>query len=180
MLKAFLSASCGTRIHAHSFGAVGCLAIACCFLMGCSPAARPVAQSTTPADDHADHDHADDHDHPKTLAAGITQLETLCGDVKAAMAEKDLKKADPVLHEIGHLLEDIQSLLKAAKLPAEVNDSANQAIDEIFECFDKIDITLHESEGAKHDSAKESDGATYDELADRIAVALGTLKKVSP
>ena len=171
MLKAFLSAYRCTPIYARSFAAVGCLVLACCFVMGCSPAAKPPAKP----DDHADHDHTDDHDHPKTLAAGITSLETLCGDVKAAMAEKDVKKADPVLHEIGHLLEDIQSLLKAAKLPLEVNDSANSAIDEIFECFDKIDITLHESK-----DAKESGVATYDEMADRIAAALATLKKASP
>ena len=111
MLKAFLSAYRCTPIYARSFAAVGCLVLACCFVMGCSPAAKPPAKP----DDHADHDHTDDHDHPKTLAAGITSLETLCGDVKAAMAEKDVKKADPVLHEIGHLLEDIQSLQRTQR-----------------------------------------------------------------
>ena len=143
-----------------------------CFLaVGCTP--EPVARQMAPAV-HEDHAHDSDHKHPETLAEGVTELESLCKAVQEAFAAGDQKKADPSVHEIGHLIEDLEGLFTAAKLaPAEMA-SAQKAREELFECFDQIDTRIHQPE-----DEKDPKGETYDAMAERIAAAIKVLQGVS-
>ena len=75
-------------------------AVALYGVLGCSPAPAPTV-AVRPAVAHDDHDHDghdghDDHDHshPKTLAAGLTELESMWGHVRAALAAGERDKAD--------------------------------------------------------------------------------------
>ena len=173
---------------------VGVLAIG---VLGCSPAAAPVAR-VKPVAAHADHDeqakhdkhdghdhgkddghahgkeadHDDDHGHahPETLAAGVLELETMWGHVKGALKAGDREKADDKVHAVGHLLEDFEGLL--AKEKAEAQEAGKKATDEVFDCFDKLDEAFHGDE----DDLKKLD---LDALGQRLEAAIKTLKETA-
>jgi len=140
-----------------------------------TPAPRPAAVAH--ADDH-DHGHGHghgnatgkagdhDHDHPRTLAAGVAEVKTLWGQVRDALGKGDRDKADEHVHEVGHLLEDVEGLL--ATLPEESSGIGKKALAEIFDCFDSLDAAFHGDE----DDWKKID---LDSLAPRLEEAFKTL-----
>ena len=144
--------------------------------LGCSPAAAPVAPAKQVAahadhDKHAKHDkHDHDHAHPETLAAGVAELETIWGHVKAALKADDREKADEKVHAVGHLLEDFEDLL--AKEKAEAQEAGKKATQEVFDCFDKLDEAFHGDE----DALKKLD---LDALGERLEAAIKSLKSLA-
>jgi ABC-type Zn2+ transport system substrate-binding protein/surface adhesin len=161
-------------------------------VLGCSPAAAPVSPAKAVAvhadhdddkhDNHDKHDHGkkddhdhgkaddhDDHDHPETLAAGVAELETMWGHVKAALKADDREKADEKVHAVGHLLEDFETLL--AKEKAEAQEVGKKATQEVFDCFDKLDEAFHGEE----DALKKLD---LDALGERLETAIKSLKSL--
>ena len=150
-------------------GTLSVFALSCFGALGCAPATTqaPVADRAGHSD-HADHDHADhDHEHPETLAAGVMDLEEICGNVKALLDAGDQEKADDQVHLVGHTLEDIQALAISAKLPTDALAAVTKAADEIFDCFDKLDTALHAPEGK---------AVEYAPYAERIEAAIQILK----
>ena len=155
-------------------GTLSVFAVSCFGALGCAPATTqaPVADRAGHSDradhEHADHDHADhDHEHPETLAAGVMNLEEVCGNVKALLDAGDQEKADDQVHLVGHILEDIQALAISAKLPTDALAAVTKAADEIFDCFDKLDTALHAPEGK---------AVEYAPYAERIEAAIQILK----
>ena len=145
-------------------------------MIGCAPATPPAAPPPPPppppaARDHEhDHDHGD-HDEPESVAEGLAQLEKLCADVKAHLAAGDHEKADGPVHMVGHLLEDLGELVAKEKPAAEAE--AKQALEAIFESFDKLDTVIH---GADEEARKKLD---YAEHAPAIEAALAKLKELT-
>jgi hypothetical protein len=146
---------------------------------GCEPAA-PTAVKTAPAPaatheeshDH-DHDHGhEEHDHPETLAEGIAQLAEAAAAVEKHLASGATDAADEVVHGVGHIIEDIQGLLPKENLTAEAKAAATTALDEVFECFDKLDTALHAPAGKGEPPAEVHAG-----VKDRIEAALKALKE---
>lgn len=156
-----------------------CAAIACLgFVTGCAPSTptAPAAAKTAAGHDHHDHGHDHDHDHgdhdkPETVAEGIAQLEKLCAEVKGHLAAGDHAKADGPVHMVGHLLEDLGELVAKEK-PA-VEAEAKQALEAVFESFDKLDTVIH---GADEEARKKLD---YAEHAPAIESALAKLKELT-
>jgi hypothetical protein len=116
---------------------------------------------------HAGHDHhgdADHEEHHESYAEAVAELDSLCVAAKDGLAANNLEAADAAVHEIGHILEELPELAaKEASLAAD--DTIKPAIDDLFDCFDKIDRKLHGEAGK-----------TYGEVADRIDAALKTLR----
>jgi hypothetical protein len=165
-------------------------------VLGCSPAAAPVVVAKPAAahddhdhdhddhgkhddhdkhhdhDKHDDHDDHDDHDHvhPTTLAAGVAELETTWGHVKAALKAGDRDTADDKVHAVGHLLEDFEKLL--AKEKAEAQEAGKKATQDVFDCFDKLDEAFHGDE----DALKKLD---LDALGERLEAAIKSLKSLA-
>lgn len=149
---------------------------------GCGPTA-PTAVKTTPApatrpedthDHDHDHDHGHDHgehDHPETLAEGVAQLAEAAAAVEKHLAAGATDAADDVVHGVGHIIEDIQGLLPKENLTAEAKAAAAKALDEVFECFDKLDTALHAPAGKGEPPAEVHAG-----LKDRIAAAIKALE----
>lgn len=144
---------------------------------GCGePAPAPVVGPVPAAVKPADHDHGHDHEHgaaatgghvhPETLPAAVTELKELVAKVREALASGDREKADGPVHEVGHLLEDIEGLVAKAKLPAEREAAVKQALGEIFQAFDTLDTAIH------GDADKPIEFAPLDE---KIGKALGVL-----
>ena len=187
------SMSCDRSLFGVLLGmlSVGVLSVG---VLGCSPAAAPVSPAKAVAvhadhdkhdhdhgkdDDHdhgkpaaKDHDDHDDHDHdhPETLAAGVAELETMWGHVKAALKADDREKADEKVHAVGHLLEDFEDLL--AKEKADAQEAGKKATQEVFDCFDKLDEAFHGDE----DALKKLD---LDALGERLETAIKSLKSLA-
>lgn len=151
-----------------------------CSVTGCGPAPappRPPQATVHDHDDHADHghDHAHGHDEgherPETLAGALAELERICADVKAALAAKNLDEADGHVHMVGHLLDDMHSLVGSSGLADEAAAAAKAALDQVFDCFDTMDTALHSS---NEDVRKAID---YLEHEPKIGAAIGELKK---
>jgi gas vesicle protein len=145
---------------------------------GCAPAAKPKEQPTEQpkaaagGHDH-DHDHGD-HDHPETIAAGVAELESTAKDIATKLAAGSQEAADDALHAAGHLLEDLQGLLAKEKdLSAEAKDAGKKSLDELFECFDKLDTAMH----AGADEAKTTVADVHASVKDRIEAAVKSLKE---
>jgi len=141
-------------------------------LAGCEPAAPPAAATAQKAAHNHDHDHAD-HDHPKTLAEGVAQLAEAAVAVEKHLASGATDAADEVVHGVGHIIEDIQGLLPKENLTAEAKAAAAKALDEVFECFDKLDTALHAPAGKGEPPAEVHAG-----LKKRIDAAIKALKDV--
>ncbi len=173
------SMSCDRSLFGVLLGmlTIGMLSIG---VLGCSPAAAPVSPAKPVAaqadhdkhDKHDDHGKDDDHDHdhPETLAAGVAELETMWGHVKAALKADDREKADEKVHAVGHLLEDFEKLL--AKEKAEAQEVGKKATQEVFDCFDKLDEAFHGEE----DALKKLD---LDALGERLENAIKSLKSLA-
>lgn len=190
-----------SRVFLPCDGAAGRLAalvVGTATLWGCAPATAPKPPASTVASraghddhdhdhdhDHAKHDHDDhddkdgkdakdghgDHDHPETLAEGVAELETLLADVGEKLGSGAKDAADDAVHAAGHLLEDLRGLLEKQELAADLKEAGTKAIDELFECFDKLDVALHA--GA---DAKETPAEVHASLEERCKAALGALK----
>lgn len=128
------------------------------------PAARPAPVAR--AHDH-DHDHDEhEHEHPRTLTAGVVEIQKLWGRIREAIAKGDRDKADEHVHEVGHLLEDLEGLVAA--VPEDAREAGKAAVAEIFDCFDSLDTAFHGDE----DDWKKVD---LDALATRLDGAFKTL-----
>ena len=155
-------------------------------LLGCSqtttPSGAPPAKVVQADGDHDhDHDHGDhaDHEHghedyesPNTFSAGLAELEKICQGVKEELAEGDRDEADAKVHMVGHLIDDLHGLVADGKPSPEVLAGAKKALDDIFDCFDKMDTALH---SADEEVAKKLD---YDEHAPAIEAAIQKLKEL--
>lgn len=152
---------------------------ACCavaLVWGCAPApSAPPAAAPAPAaahQDHDDHDHGHgDHAHPETLADGVAALEQAAAGVKDHLAAGSREAADDAVHSLGHMLEDVQGLVRKSALAEEAKSSATRALDDLFECFDTLDTALHAEPGAGRSPAE-----VHQSIAERIAAALAALR----
>jgi hypothetical protein len=153
--------------------------LACLTLVGCSssapPPAKPAADKAAaagPGHDHDHgHDHGHDHDHPESFAAGVAQLQATVAAVKDHLAVGATDAADEAVHGLGHLIEDVQGLLSKEKLSEEAKATASKALEELFECFDKLDTAIHAPEGKSQPPAE-----VHASLAERIDAAIKSLQ----
>lgn len=169
-------------------------------LWGCSrPASPPAAKPPTPAapahadDDDHDHDHADhddhghadhddhghadhghaDHDHPDTVSEGVAGLRSIAARVKDRLAADDRDAADEAVHGLGHQLEDLQGLVRTSSLAADAKAAATKALDDLFECFDQLDMALHAKPGESSSPAE-----VHASIAARVEQAIEALERI--
>ena len=142
-------------------GAIGCDSSA--------PPAGAVRPATPPAqvaDAHSDHDH--DHDEPTSFADGVAKLKSLGEDLAEKLANNAGEAADDTVHDIAHLLEAVREHATKAGL----TDAATKALDELEECFGKVDEAFH-SAGENADPKK-----VLESVKERIDAAFKALTEV--
>jgi hypothetical protein len=138
---------------------------------GCGPSAPPARQTapaaaTAPTDHgHAGHDHDHDHDEPTSLADGVAKLEALSSELASTMS-------DEAVHGIGHLLEEVRELGKKAELPGDDAGAVSKALDELEECFGKVDEAFHSGD------EKADPKQVLESVKERIEGAFKTIKEV--
>lgn len=159
------------------------------------PAAKPAGQATDADHDHdhgaehgddhdhaehadADHDHAEhgDHDELETLAEGVAKLGTLTREVAEKLASDAHEAADDAVHAAGHLIDDVRGMVERETITADAKEAATKALDELFECFDKLDVAFH----AEAKEGAETVAEVHAAIAERVKEAVEVLEKQFP
>lgn len=136
----------------------------------CGPATPPAPQVRSAAasgqNGHG-HDH-DDHDHapPASFADGVKRLETLAHNLGESMTDEGV-------HEIGHLLEEVrESAKKLSSAPADDAAAIAKALDDLEECFGKVDEAFHSGD------EKADPKQVLESVRERIEGAFKTIREV--
>jgi hypothetical protein len=124
-------------------------------------------EATKKEDEH-DHDHHS-HELPATVEAAIAQLKDVTNKVRKAINSGETDKADDLVHSIGHLIEDLNAKIAAAKIDEKVKEAATAASDTIFAAYGEIDSVLH---GAK----EEIENLQFSDFGPAITKATKTLE----
>jgi len=168
-------------IHTKGFAVLAALAMtATMSATGCgspTPPANPPQAGPAPSKPHAadhGHDHGD-HAHAATLAEGLEQLQKALATITTSLATGAKGAADEAVHEVGHILIDLEELLEKQELTTEVKATGRKALAELTECFDKLDQALHAAEG-EGESALNVLGSVTERIGKAI-VSLGELMK---
>ena len=131
---------------------------------GCESSADAPPTAAAHSDEHEHHDDHG-HAHPETLADAVHELTELRNTVRDAFAKEDTEAAHGPLHDVGHLLEDAESLAQKAGLTEETLTSVKASIETLFDAFGAVDKTMHGQEGSK-----------YSEVSDKIDAAIKVLQ----
>ena len=89
--------------------------------------------------DHMDKDHSDEtsaqkaddhhsHEMPATVEAAIAQLKKVTNQVRQALKSGETDKADSLVHSIGHLMEDLNEKIAAAKIDEKYSEEEEEII----------------------------------------------------
>ena len=151
----------------HAVVRLGSLLVLVGLMPGCGPSTCSAPQAPSAAvGGHADHDHGHDHAPPASFADGVTRLETLSRELADSIS-------DVGVHEFGHLLEEVREAAK--KLPAApAADVATitKALDDLEECFGKVDEAFHSGDG------KVDPKQVLESVKERIEGAFTAIKEV--
>jgi hypothetical protein len=122
-------------------GGMICLATA---IAGCKPADDAATEGGDGVAAH-DHEHGDEHEHPKSLLEGFQMLGDLHGVIQAAFEKNDPDAAHGELHEVAHVLdEDMPALIdQNESLSDEQKSQLKDVISALFDEFSKLDDVLH-------------------------------------
>jgi outer membrane murein-binding lipoprotein Lpp len=148
-------------IQTMRFFVVCTLVLSMLALCGCN-SSKPSSNPSSETEQHDDNGEK----HAETYAAAVDNLNELATSIKEALTANDEDKAHDPLHKIGHVLEEIPALANKESFNDEDKEAIKKAVDELFDCFGKLDEKMHGKEGA-----------TYDEVANRIEQALATLQE---
>ena len=130
--------------------------------VGCAPAAppaKPAAPAAQARDPHAGHDHAHEHDEPKSFADGVAALRTLGAEMAAKLAADAGAEADG---------ENVRGMATKEGLA----EAAAKGLDELEECFGKVDEAFHSGD-EKADPKK-----VLESVQERIEAAFQLLGEV--
>lgn len=119
-------------------------------------------------DDHG-HDHAGEkHAHPETFAAAVKELAELRDGVRDAFAKKETQKADGLVHEVGHLLEEVGELAEKEKFAAADVLAIKTLVSELNGHFEEVDKVLHGEKGKSYDEVSKAVDAAIAKLTERV------------
>ena len=145
------------------------------FCAGCGDG--NTGNSTGSAGGHHGHDHGHDHSHdhnghhhgdedaPQTIAEAIDKLGTMRDEIRDAFHEDDPDKAHGPLHDVGHVLEKLESLIDESELSDADKAEAKEATNTMFDLYMSVDDTFHGKEGSK-----------FEDVADKIDEAMTVLE----
>lgn len=147
------------------FAGFAAAAMFACSLAGCTDGeSTPKPPVMGGGHDHG-HDHGHGQGHPETLAGAYAQVTALRDTVRDAFKEGDADAAHGPLHDVGHLLEDLQVLADKAELSDEAKATIKTNVDILFESFGAVDDKMHDPE----------EGSDYSEVSEKIDAAIAAI-----
>lgn len=105
-----------------------------CAWTGCEP---------TRVDDAGNRQTSSKADLPSSYPAAVARLKFLADEILDATSEGTPGEAHGALHEISNLIPATPKLADAAKMPSDDFSAVQQASNELFGAFEKIDGSLH-------------------------------------
>lgn len=145
----------------RTLGLLGLLCLAT--LLGCGGGAEESASDTIPGTPiHDDHDHhGEEH---ATFDEAVHELVEMRNAIRDGVAAGDEEAFHGPLHEVGHVLESLESF--AEKMEDSANKTAAvEAVESLFDLFGKVDAKLHGG-----------DGVDYSDVADEIDANVSILE----
>lgn len=134
-------------------------------LIGCGDSANKDKDDKKTSGKADDHDH--DHDAPESYAAAVKEIKEMRDAVAKAEEGGNLADAHDPLHEVGHVLEAVESLAKKEALDATQLEGVKKAVDDLYDGFGAVDAKLHNDE---------KNAKTFAEVKDKIDGAISTLE----
>lgn len=138
------------------------------FVFGCV-GEKPAPQAGGGHDHDHDHGHEGGHHHPETFAEAVAEIAEMKTAIQTALSEGDTDKADGPVHEIGHILEELEELAKKAELSEEQIAEVKAATETLFASFAALDETIHGKE----------DGKSWDDVGEDINAAVTKLETLA-
>lgn len=108
------------------------------------------------------------HAHAETLVEAVEEMVGMRNVIRDGFAKDDADAAHGPLHEVGHVLGEVEELAEKEELEVAQLNSVRDAVEELKEAFGSVDKMMHGGEGSE-----------YSEVADKVDAAIAVLVKVS-
>ncbi|MEZ6124564.1 MAG: hypothetical protein R3C49_15505 [Planctomycetaceae bacterium] len=132
--------------------------------VGCDDGATGPNVPVMAPDDH-DHDHGHgEHAHPETLGAALAELTELRNTVRDAFAKNDTETAHEPLHDVGHLLNEVDELAGETDLSDDVKAAIKGHVTTLMDAFGAVDKKMHSESG--------EEGSDYSAVSEKIDTAI--------
>ncbi|MCR9296862.1 MAG: hypothetical protein NXI32_29485 [bacterium] len=123
-------------------------------VVGCNPsgdAASDLGQDIPSSKSQAgvsEHEHGDEHadSKPADVHQALAKVESMKETICKAFSENRPEDAHHLLHDVGHVLEDLTPLALGPELNAEEAEVIKQCVESLFDGFAKFDDQLHGGE----------------------------------
>tara|TARA_R110002073_G_scaffold5624_28_gene34734 strand:- start:9617 stop:10219 length:603 start_codon:yes stop_codon:yes gene_type:complete len=115
--------------------------------------------------------HLDHAEMPDTYADSVKLLGEMRDKIRDGFAAGNVEEADGPLHEVGHLLEHIETLVAKSSLSDDQKKQAANAIESLFDSFGEVDARVHDKQGKagkEYSDVTESVDASIKVLADLV------------
>jgi hypothetical protein len=155
-------------------------ALAAAFCVGCAEKKSASIVNDGHDHEHEGHDHAHGehgHDHgdkghsheddSKTLAEAVGKVQALRTTMSEAFGKGEKDKADDAVHQVGHVLERVEELVKESTLTDEQKADAKKDIEELFEHFGEIDKRIHDDKDVAYDEFSAKIDSAIERLHER-------------
>lgn len=153
---------------------VGILGLVVALQGGCGRTETASAPGAGTSGDHSHAEHASEgahgHGHPESLAEAVAEIDRLRGVIQQAFAAQKLSEADPPVHALGHLLDDVPKLAEKAALSTEEQQRVKRALEALYSAFGAVDERVHHGE---------PEGKSYADVASDIEAAVKLLQEAS-
>ncbi|TWU20110.1 hypothetical protein Pla52o_46240 [Novipirellula galeiformis] len=115
--------------------------------------------------------HLDEVAVPKNYSDAVAMLAGMRDKIRDGFAAGNVEEADGPLHEVGHLLEGIETLVEASAMSEDQKSQAMKAIETLFDSFGEVDARVHDAKGEA--------GKEYTEVAKSVDAAVKTLSDLA-
>ncbi|WP_442506856.1 hypothetical protein SH528x_005729 [Novipirellula sp. SH528] len=118
--------------------------------------------------------HLDEAEMPENYADSVKLLVEMRDEIRDGFAAGNVEQADGPLHEVGHLLEHIETLVNNSSLSSDQKKQAAEAIESLFDLFGEVDARVHDEQskaGKEYSDVAESVDASVKVLVDFVDAA---------
>ncbi len=141
--------------------------VAVCLIgfVGCQDSGKTkVAKTATSHEEHveSEHPHADNYDD------AVAELAEMQENIKEGFAEGKAEEAEGSLHDVVHVLENLEKFVRESDRDEEAKKSLEEAIETLFSSYGAIDDKLHGIEGKDYDEVSEQIEAAIKTLQDQV------------
>ena len=144
--------------------------VAVCLIgfVGCQDSGKSkVVQKSTSEPLHDEHDESE-HPHADNFDDAVAELAEMQENIKEGFAEDKAEEAEGSLHDVVHVLENLEKFIGESDMDDEVKTSLGEAIESLYSSYGAVDDKLHGIEGKDYDEVSEQIEAAIKTLQDQV------------